>query len=83
MQLFEQVAGVALDGEQKKALLGAVAGLSNGATLRDLADALKAKTTSDLGITQEQNDILSPLFRAIKTMQAEGEFAQLFDQDGQ
>ncbi|KNH43913.1 hypothetical protein [Pseudomonas lini] len=83
VQLFEQVAGVALDGEQKKALLGAVAGLSNGATLRDLADALKAKTTSDLGITQEQNDILSPLFLAIQTMQAEGEFAQLFDQDGQ
>lgn len=81
VQLFEQVAGLTLDGEQKKALLDAVAGLPNGATLRDLADALKTKNTSALGITQEQNDILSPLFSALQTMQAKGDFAQLFDQD--
>lgn len=81
VQLFEQVAGAALDGEQKKALIDAVAGLPDGATLHDLADSLKTKNTSALGITQEQNDILSPLFGALQTMQAEGDFAQLFKQD--
>lgn len=83
VQLFEQVAGVTLDGEQKKTLLDAVAGLPNGATLRDLANALKTKNLSGLGITQAQNDILSPLFSALQTMQAEGDFAQLFDQDAE
>jgi hypothetical protein len=80
VQLLEQAAGLTLGSEEKKAVISILGDLPEGATMRDLLDAIKAKEAESLGITPEQYDALEPLFVALQRMQAEGVYASLFTQ---
>ncbi|TPG88088.1 hypothetical protein EAH72_33730 [Pseudomonas caspiana] len=80
VQLLEQASGITLGGDEKKAVLSVLADLPEGATMRDLLDAIKAKEAASLGITAEQYEALSPLFQALQRILAEGVHTGLFTQ---
>lgn len=66
VQLLEHVAGKSLDDEQKQAVLAVLAALPEGATVRDLENA----------VVKDQG--LAPIFKALQRMQIEGVHAGLF-----
>lgn len=80
VQLLEQSAGIKLDDEKKKVVLSILADLPEGATMRDLYEAIKVEEAASIGIKPEQYEALAPLFEALRRMQAEGVHAGLFDQ---
>ncbi|NRC34066.1 hypothetical protein HB746_34415 [Pseudomonas aeruginosa] len=78
VDFLEQLGEVSLDSEQRKALRVVVDDLPEGASMRDLIEALKAKEAAELGISLEQYEALTPLFRALQAMQEKGPFSLLF-----
>ncbi|WP_426158049.1 hypothetical protein [Pseudomonas sp. TSRC2-2] len=80
VQLLEQYAGVKLNDEKKQLVLSILSGLPEGATMRDLYEAIKVKEAASIGIKPEQYDALAPLFEALCRMQKEGVHVGLFDQ---
>ncbi|MGG2621670.1 hypothetical protein [Pseudomonas aeruginosa] len=78
VDFLEQLGEVSLDSEQRQALHAVVEDLPQGASMRDLIEALKAKEAAELGISLEQYEALTPLFRALQAMQEKGPFSHLF-----
>jgi len=77
INLLEQIGEVTLDTEQRQALQGVVADLSDGASMRDLLEALKAKEAAELGISLEQYEALTPLFLALQSLLGQGSFGHI------
>lgn len=73
-----QLGETTLEKAQRQALLEVIKGLPEGASLRDLIEALKVKEAAELGISLEQYEALTPLFRALQAMQENGSFSHLF-----
>lgn len=83
VEFLERAAEITFDDWQKQAVHSVLAELPQGATMRDLYEAIKAKEAAALGITPEQYEGLEPLFRALQKMQEEGKMAGLFaENDG-
>ncbi|HBO5514607.1 TPA: hypothetical protein L4559_003502 [Pseudomonas aeruginosa] len=78
VDFLEQLGEVSLDSEQRQALHAVLEDLPQGASMRDLIEALKAKEAAELGISLEQYEALTPLFRALQAMQEKGPFSHLF-----
>ncbi|MBJ2259190.1 hypothetical protein [Pseudomonas psychrophila] len=80
VQMLEQSAGVKLNDAKKTVMLTILANLPEGATMRDLYEAIQLEEATSIGIKPEQYEALAPLLEALGRMQAEGVHAHLFDQ---
>lgn len=80
VQLLEQYAGMKLNDEKKQLVLSILAGHPEGATMRDLYEAIKVEEAASIGIKPEQYEALAPLVEALRRMQEEGIHVGLFDQ---
>lgn len=78
--MLEQSAGVKLNDAKKTVMLTILANLPEGATMRDLYEAIQLEEATSIGIKPEQYEALAPLLEALGRMQAEGVHAHLFDQ---
>ncbi|HHK0379417.1 TPA: hypothetical protein ACQQJB_003591 [Pseudomonas aeruginosa] len=78
VDFLEQLGEVSLDSEQRQAVHAVVEDLPEGASMHDLIEALKVKEAAELGISVEQYEALTPLFRALQAMQEKGQFSHLF-----
>jgi hypothetical protein len=80
VKFLEQSIGAKLTSEKKTVVLSILAELPEGATMRDLYEAIKAQEAASIGVTPEQYMALSPLLMALQGMQAQGLYAGIFEQ---
>jgi hypothetical protein len=79
VQFLEQVIGAKLTTEKKAAVLSVISDLPEGATMRDLYEAIKVQEAATLGVTPDQYEALSPVLEALQGLLAPGAYVSLFE----
>lgn len=79
VQFLEQAIGAKLTTEKKAAVLSVISDLPEGATMRDLYEAIKVQEAAAVGLTIEQYEAFSPVLEALQGLLAPGAYARLLN----